>query len=147
MTSIHNWTFIKKKRCWTRHPSPNIYTSVTVTNLALAISDSVAPFHNINPRRAVITHEIQRGHSDGLVQDCSNSSALAMELLQSCTKPLILCSAIAMESLQSCTKPLILCTMFFEQWKYTKKYKQHTRCVHLSVLWVGFKSIALSLLV
>ena len=26
-------------------------------------------------------------HIDGLVQDCSNSSALAMELLQSCTKP------------------------------------------------------------
>ena len=26
---------------------------------------------------------------DGLVQDCSNSSALAMELLQSCTNPLI----------------------------------------------------------
>ena len=29
-------------------------------------------------------------HFDGLVQDCSNSSALAMELLQSCTKPSIL---------------------------------------------------------
>ena len=27
--------------------------------------------------------------NDGLVQDCSNSSALAMELLQSCTKPSI----------------------------------------------------------
>ena len=26
---------------------------------------------------------------DGLVQDCSNSSVLAMELLQYCTKPLI----------------------------------------------------------
>ena len=26
-------------------------------------------------------------HVDGLVQDCSNSSALAMELLQSSTKP------------------------------------------------------------
>ena len=26
-------------------------------------------------------------HFDGLVQDCSNSSALAMELLQSCTEP------------------------------------------------------------
>ena len=26
---------------------------------------------------------------DGLVQDCSDSSALALELLQSCTKPLI----------------------------------------------------------
>ena len=25
-------------------------------------------------------------HADGLVQDCSNSSALAMELLQSCIK-------------------------------------------------------------
>ena len=28
-------------------------------------------------------------HINNLVQDCSNSSALAMELLQSCTKPLI----------------------------------------------------------
>ena len=28
-------------------------------------------------------------HIDGLVQDCSNSSALALELLQSCTKPSI----------------------------------------------------------
>ena len=35
-----------------------------------------------------------QGHKEityvnGLVQDCSDSSALAMELLQSCTKPLI----------------------------------------------------------
>ena len=29
---------------------------------------------------------ILKGYFDGLVQDCSNSSALAMELLQSCTK-------------------------------------------------------------
>ena len=28
-------------------------------------------------------------HIDGLVQDCSNSSEFAMELLQSCTKPSI----------------------------------------------------------
>ena len=28
-------------------------------------------------------------HIDGFVQDCSNSGALAMELLQSCTKPSI----------------------------------------------------------
>ena len=28
-------------------------------------------------------------HIDGLVKDCSNSSALAMELLQSCAKPSI----------------------------------------------------------
>ena len=28
-------------------------------------------------------------HIDGLVQDCSNSSASALDLLQSCTKPSI----------------------------------------------------------
>ena len=32
-------------------------------------------------------YAISHSHIDGLVQDCSNSSALAMELLQSCTKP------------------------------------------------------------
>ena len=32
-------------------------------------------------------NRIQNSQVDGLVQDCSNSSALAMELLQSCTKP------------------------------------------------------------
>ena len=64
-----------------------------------------------------------------LVQDCSNYSALAMELLQSCTTPSIQggqvvrshpsghinglvkdcsnSSALAMELLQSCTKPLL----------------------------------------
>ena len=36
-----------------------------------------------------------KDYFDGLVQDCGNSSALAMELLQSCTKP-----SIAMELLQ-----------------------------------------------
>ena len=39
-------------------------------------------------------------HIDGLAQDCSNSSALAMELLQSCTKPSI-CNCH--ESLQGIT--------------------------------------------
>ena len=28
-------------------------------------------------------------HVNGLVRECNNSSALAMELLQSCTKPLL----------------------------------------------------------
>ena len=32
----------------------------------------------------------KNGYFDGLVQDASISSALAMEILQSCTKPLIL---------------------------------------------------------
>ena len=34
-------------------------------------------------------HQSNLDHFDGLVQDCSNSSALAMELLQSCAKPFI----------------------------------------------------------
>ena len=33
------------------------------------------------------------GYIDGLVQDCSNSIANALELLQSCTKPLVSFSA------------------------------------------------------
>ena len=33
--------------------------------------------------------------SKGLVQDCSNSSALALELLQSCAKPLMLPSHVS----------------------------------------------------
>ena len=39
-----------------------------------------------NPGNSLI-HVVK--HIDGLVQDCSNSSALAMELLQCCTKPSI----------------------------------------------------------
>ena len=31
-------------------------------------------------------HMMTEYHIDGLVQDCSNSSAIALELLQSCTK-------------------------------------------------------------
>ena len=44
-------------------------------------------------------------YMDGLVQDCSNSSALAMELLQACTKPLICI----------CRKPMSIhaCTLYF----------------------------------
>ena len=34
---------------------------------------------------------IGRLHIDGLEQDCSNSISNALELLQSCTKPLIWC--------------------------------------------------------
>ena len=33
-------------------------------------------------------------HNDGLEQDCSNSSALPMDLPQSCTKPFIYTAAI-----------------------------------------------------
>ena len=49
------------------------------------------PYSSINAAQSrgmssEISNE-QRNHIDCLVEDCSNSSALAMELLQSCTKP------------------------------------------------------------
>ena len=60
-------------------------------------------------------YDISQDHIHDLAQDCGNSSALALELLQSCTKPLIddlaqdCCnsSALALELPQSCTKPSI----------------------------------------
>ena len=42
-----------------------------------------------NPVSQCVETAIGEDHFDGLVQDCSNSSALAMELLQSCTDPSI----------------------------------------------------------
>ena len=44
-------------------------------------------------------------YNDGLVQDCSICSALAMEILQSCTKPSIKCSAIIKWSVFSKMEP------------------------------------------
>ena len=35
----------------------------------------------------VVNHDQKANDIDGFVQDCSNSSASAMELLQSCIKP------------------------------------------------------------
>ena len=52
---------------------------------------------------------------DGLVQDCSNSIANALELLQSITKPSIWCRN-ALELLQSITKPSIWCRNCAFQW-------------------------------
>ena len=46
-------------------------------------------------------------HIDGLVQDCSISSALAMEILQSCTKP----STIALDRCWPLIKDWAACTI------------------------------------
>ena len=46
--------------------------------------------------QTIFMHHLQKTmvtnhHFEGLVQDCSNSIANALELLQSCTKPLYWC--------------------------------------------------------
>ena len=71
------------------------YTGVFINTVNLKIKEQ----ENIN---------VIKNHIDGLVQDCSNSIAFAMELLQSCNKPLIywyclylaitLCSAVMLYS-------------------------------------------------
>ena len=43
----------------------------------------------MNMHKKVMNMHVTVPNTDGLVQDCSNSIANAMELLQSCTKPSI----------------------------------------------------------
>ena len=66
-TDVYVW-----KQHWDQ-PSKSIYSLLPLVCLSYLVMGHVVRSHDI----------------DGLVQDCSNSSALAMELLQSCTKPSI----------------------------------------------------------
>ena len=61
------WAFTQLRDCYSSAYSPDMSDDVLTFQLNLMLV----------------------GHIGGLVQDCSNSSALAMELLQSCTKPSI----------------------------------------------------------
>ena len=55
----------------------------------------VIPLHSYS---TWVSMYLKHKHIDGFVQDCSISSALAMEILQSCTKPLI-CLPLAIPKL------------------------------------------------
>ena len=46
-------------------------------------------------------HYRSHSYANGLVQDCSNSSALAVELLQFCTKLLMFCLKLPRSSMVS----------------------------------------------
>ena len=77
-------------------------------------------FHNITCRlflQVGVAEEVHYHIIDGLVQDGSNSSALAMGLLQFGIKPSMQdCSkysALAMELLQSCTMPSMYLKRYF----------------------------------
>ena len=78
-------------------PNPHIrvYVYFTGTHNGIWAGPSF-PLHLVVPNwDNVVTPKCARwtsfphGYIDGLVQDCSNSSALAMELLQSCIRPSI----------------------------------------------------------
>ena len=69
-------------------------------------------------------------HIYGLVQDCSYSSASAMELLQSCTKPLISCH----QRFHNALTPLRFSCSFNMFWLIsTTNDTQHT-CSHISIM-------------
>ena len=53
------------------------------------ILDSSASSPDLDAITMVLMLGNMKDNIDGLVQDCSNPSVLAMELLQSCTKPYI----------------------------------------------------------
>ena len=71
--------------------------------------------------------EIARLYIDGLVQNCSNSSVLAMALLHSCTQPSIW--------LRSCTKPSILPSYLDNMICYTIKTVSLTSTCHIKHYW------------
>ena len=79
-------------------------TSISVLSIPIV---KIRQSHNLLIFVMGITVPRKGHHIDDLVQDCSNSSALAMELLQSCNKPSILNSPI---HFQPCfTSSLFLC--------------------------------------
>ena len=73
---------------YNRFPIPNLWKSemgsFVAQNMVYALCQS---FQNCMQYHSYWTVSLQLYHISGLVKDCSNSSALALELLQSCTKP------------------------------------------------------------
>ena len=104
------------------------WTFHTHCSAGWSISDDDRPhwIHDVSPRMDSVIAQ-QRDLIEVLVQDCSNSSALAMELLQSCTKP-SKCSALLYIALQIQMK---MCSQYFELTKYA-----HNICVYQ--LWVVY---------
>ena len=66
-----------------------IYSSVIEKNI---FHDVVAMYSRVPFHHRSVEHDV--AYIDGLVQDCSNSSANALELLQFCTKPSILLQSL-----------------------------------------------------
>ena len=80
--------------------------------------NQLLPHHTTHPPAVCQQGEVWSHNShwlgantDSLVQDCSNSSALAMELLQSCTKSAMdsLCASLFLSSCESAKCRLISC--------------------------------------
>ena len=84
---------------------------------------------------------------DGLAQDCSNSSALAIELLQSCTKPLIswLPFIISRLHIHKCFLPSLLNRIVTHFIYNMPEYYMQQYFVQLSILKSTFQSFIFSI--
>ena len=99
---------------------------LNLTKISCNINDFTRTHFSYGELYATFFSWKHKDHVDGLVQDCSNSIANALELLQFCTEPSMLCYifswkqkdhvdglvqdcsnsiADALELLQSCTEP------------------------------------------
>ena len=66
-----------------------MFTIITVIETDTHLLTNVSKFWGGQVKNWPGQVEFYIEHIDGLMQDCSNSTANALELLQSCTKPLI----------------------------------------------------------
>ena len=81
---LHYWLFVRGMRLWSVD-SPHKGSTMCCRDVALVLCWTVKQ----TAKMQVIWDTVTDMCIDGLVQYCSNSSALAMELLQSCPKPWI----------------------------------------------------------
>ena len=80
LIEIYTFSF---KKMHLKMPSGKWQPSCLSLNVLRTVVMTQNSVYQISPRNKIVVTL----HINGLVQDCSNSSALAMELLQSCTKP------------------------------------------------------------
>ena len=102
-----------------------------VENYAIVVTDGNS---NIN-ERMTIPAAVQVGHIDGLVQDSSSSSALAMEILQSCTKSLMWWSCHDLGTLWASKGPL-----WGESTLTLTKGQQYGALVFILLAWISCRT-------
>ena len=94
--------------------------------LTFFLSHSNTACKTVQFERVLTTASSIQMYIDGLMQDCSNSSALAMELLQSCTTPSLCGKWVRMMAICSAVRSRQL-LMMYDVWS-TKVYSNNSPC-------------------
>ena len=83
-----------QRKYWTGLQYNDIWINLFCISISRGWEKRFPQRHKSYPDNVCKLQKLHGAYIDGLVQDCSNSSALAMELLQSCTKPSICVSLL-----------------------------------------------------